>query len=38
MLAHSSERADSDSEGDVSKVEIEKRKDSVHVHDPQRRA
>ena len=32
VLAHSSERANSDSEGDVSKVETQKRKHSVHAY------
>ena len=32
MLAHSSERENSDSEGDASKVETQKRKHSVHAH------
>ena len=32
VLAHSSERANSDSEGDVSKVETRKRKHSAHAY------
>ena len=32
VLAHSSERANSDSEGDASKVEIHKRKHSILTH------
>ena len=32
VLAHSSERANSDSEGDASKVERQKRKHSVHAY------
>ena len=32
VLAHSSERANSDSEGDASKVETQKRKRSVHAY------
>ena len=32
MLAHSSERVNSDSEGDASKVETQKRKHSVHAY------
>ena len=32
VLAHSSERANSDSEGDASKVETQKRKHSVHAY------
>ena len=32
MLAHSSERENSDSEGDASKVERQKRKHSVHAY------
>ena len=32
MLAHSSERAISDSEGDASKVEIQKWQHSVHAY------
>ena len=32
MLAHSSERVNSDSEGDASKVEIQKRKHSVNAY------
>ena len=32
MLAHSSERANSDSEGEASKVETQKRKHSVHAY------
>ena len=32
VLAHSSERENSDSEGDASKVETPKRKNSVHAY------
>ena len=32
MLAHSSERVNSDSEGDASKVEIQKWKHSINTH------
>ena len=37
VLAHSSERGISDSEGDASKVGIQKRKHSVHTHFPKDR-
>ena len=32
MLAHSSERVNSDSEGEASNVEIQKRKHGVHAY------
>ena len=32
VLAHSSERANSDSEGDASKEETQKRKHSIHAY------
>ena len=32
VLAHSPERANSDSEGEASKVETQKRKHNIHTH------